>query len=101
MPLPFLIRHWKKELQVFHENLLILQKSSDTEAIHDIRVSIKKLRSYTKLFSEVFDKDPKKHLTETKNLFSILGRQRNIEISVELLDHFKAIGSHSPIQKHF
>jgi len=101
MPLPFLIRHWKKELQVFHENLLILQKSSNTEALHDIRVSIKKLRSYTKLFSEILNKDPKNLFVETKNLFSVLGRQRNIEISLELLDRFKAKGSHSSIQKHF
>src|SRR5258706_1863163 len=100
MPLPFLIRHWKKELQVFHENLLILQKSDNTEALHDIRVSIKKLRSYTKLFSEIFNKDPKKLFAETKTLFSVLGRQRNIEISLELLDRFKAKESHPSIQKH-
>ena len=87
-------------MQVFHENLLILQKSDNTEALHDIRVSIKKLRSYTKLFSEIFNKDPKKLFAETKDLFSVLGRQRNIEISLELLDHFKTKGSHSSMKKH-
>jgi len=102
MPVSFLIRHWKKELQVFHKNLLLLQNSSNPEAIHDLRVSIKKLRSYSKLYSALFKNDqPIPFLAETKKLFSVLGKQRNIEISLELLNQFKAKGLLPSIQKHF
>jgi CHAD domain-containing protein len=101
MPVSFLLRHWKKELQVFHKNLLLLQNSSNSEAIHDLRVSIKKLRSYSKLYSALFKNDPTLFLAETKKLFSVLGKQRNIEISLELLHQFKPKELLPPIQKHF
>lgn len=102
MPASFLIRHWKKELQVFYKNLFLLQKgSSNPEAIHDLRVSIKKLRSYTKLYSALFNND--RNITcfaETKKLFSVLGRQRNIEISLELIRDFKAKEFIVPVKRH-
>src|SRR5437762_4000643 len=100
MPVAFLMRHWKKELQLFHKNLLILQRSSNSEAIHDLRVSVKKMRSYSKIYSEVFKNDKTDiFFAETKKLFSVLGRQRNIEICLESLCHFKS--EIFPIQKHF
>src|SRR5438046_1465808 len=102
MPDHFLLPHWKKELQVFHENLLVLQRSPDTEAVHDLRVAIKKLRSYTKLYSILFkDEKAKGFLSGTKNLFSVLGKQRNIEMSIELLKRSKLRGRFTSIQKHF
>ena len=102
MPVSFLLRHWKKELQVFHKNLLLLRNSSNPEAIHDLRVSVKKLRSYSKLYSALFKNDQPIHfLAETKKLFSVLGKQRNIEISLELLHQFKPKELLPPIQKHF
>ena len=102
MPVSFLIRHWKKELQVFHVNLLLLQNSSSSEAIHDLRVSIKKLRSYTKLYSALFkNNQPAPRLADTKKLFSALGKQRNIEICMQSLRPFQTKPLLLPIHKHF
>jgi CHAD domain-containing protein len=102
MPSSFLMWHWKKELQVFHKNLLLLQNSSNPEAVHDLRVSTKKLRSYTKLYSALFKNNKAViFFAETKILFSVLGRERNIEISLALFNKFKEKGSLPPIQKHF
>jgi CHAD domain-containing protein len=100
MPVSFLIRHWKKELQVFHKNLLLLKNSLNPEAIHDLRVSIKKLLSYTKLYSALSETNrPIPLFAETKKLFSVLGRQRNIEISLDLLKQLRA--TEPPLENHF
>ena len=101
MPAHFLIRHWKKELQVFHEKFLILQKSLDPEAVHDLRVSFKKLRSYAKFYSAIFKKDKtQKILAKTKTLFSVLGKQRNVEMGLELLNRSRKKDV-IEIRKHF
>src|SRR5215831_3746580 len=83
----FLVQHWKKELQTFQENLAVLLKTSNTDAIHDLRVAVKKLRSYFKFYSEVFEEPNSLLFVETEKLFSVLGKQRNIEICLELLRH--------------
>src|SRR5437868_5585957 len=101
MPAHFLIVYWKKELQVFYKNLLLLQKGSGSEAIHDLRVSIKKLRSYFRLYSAVFTKTSRTSFPASlRNLFSILGRQRNNEICIELLHRFQTKQLIS-LKKHF
>src|SRR6266487_3544312 len=80
---------WQTELQVFQKNLLLLQEQMNTDAIHDLRVAIKKLRSYFKLYAALFKKkDTEKLFAGTKELFSVLGRHRNIEMSKQLLLSF-------------
>ncbi len=81
-----ILRHWQIELKVFNKNLSILQQQLDTDAIHDLRVAIKKLRSYFKLYVTLFDKkDIGNHFSKTKELFSVLGKHRNIEMSRQLV----------------
>jgi CHAD domain-containing protein len=81
--------HWQTELQIFHQNLLLLQNEMNTEAIHDLRVAIKKLRSYLKLYVVLHKKkDAEKLFAKTRELFSVLGKHRNIEMSKELLLSF-------------
>lgn len=102
MPAQFLIRSWKKELQVFYRNLSILQNNLDQEAIHDLRVSIKKLRSYYRLYVNILAKDKDAVFSlATKKLFSVLGRQRNIEISIELFQKLNGEKKISELEKHF
>ncbi len=80
---------WQTELQVFQKNLLLLQEQMNADAIHDLRVAIKKLRSYFKLYAALFKKkDTEKLFAGTKELFSVLGRHRNIEMSKQLLLSF-------------
>ena len=78
--------YWRSELQVFNDNLLSLREQISEKAIHDLRVAIKKLRSSFKIYSELTKKKHKKGLPADINaLFSILGKQRDIEMSKNLL----------------
>jgi len=82
---PILI-YWRSELEVFTKNLLSLKEQINEEAIHDLRVAIKKLRSCFKTYSALINKKPQKELPAgVSSLFSILGRHRNIEMSKKLL----------------
>jgi CHAD domain-containing protein len=82
----FIIKHWQAELQVFQQNLLSLKEQINPEPVHDLRVAVKKLSSYLKLYSILFnEKNVKDAFAKTKELFSVLGRHRNIEISKQLL----------------
>lgn len=91
-----ILRHWQAELLVFQKNFLLLHEQMNEEAIHDLRVAIKKLRSYFKLFTALFKKnDTGGSLAGTRELFSVLGRHRNIEISKQLLLSFA--GKNKPV----
>lgn len=86
---------WKKEQQVFDKNLAVLRQKLNKEAIHDLRVAIKKLRAYLELFlliqneTEAIPGEAKQYLYKTEALFNILGRQRDVEICLELTDAIK------------
>jgi CHAD domain-containing protein len=80
-----IVRHWQMELNIFHQNLLLLKEKITPEPVHDLRVAIKKLRSYLKLYVILFDKkDAEEMAINTKGLFSILGKHRNIETTRDL-----------------
>lgn len=84
-----ILRHWHTELGVFQKNLSLLNEHMNVEAVHDLRVAIKKLRSYFKLYLALFKKKNNGELFgETKKLFSVLGRHRNIAMSKQLLLSF-------------
>jgi len=76
--------HWLHELDTLQKNFALLQQQLVADAIHDIRVAIKKLRSYFKLCLALSKKEDKDQLSRTKDLFSILGRHRNLEITKQL-----------------
>jgi CHAD domain-containing protein len=82
---PILI-YWRSELEVFNKNLLSLREQMQEEAVHDLRVAIKKLRSCFKIYSELLERKHKNGLPrDVDSLFSILGKQRDIEMSKKLL----------------
>ncbi len=82
----FIVNHWQDEQKVFRKNLEILKDHPDRNAVHDIRVAIKKLRAilelYIPLTGEKLWENP---LKETETLFKVLGRQRDIDICLEIL----------------
>jgi len=81
-----ILKYWRSELEVFNKNLLSLQHQINEEATHDLRVAIKKLRSCFKIYSALIEKKHKKELPEGfDSLFSILGKQRDIEMNKKLL----------------
>ena len=80
----FIVTHWQDEHKVFLKNLEILKDHPDKDAVHDIRVAIKKLRAILELYifltAEKLWENP---LNETETLFKVLGRLRDIDICLE------------------
>jgi CHAD domain-containing protein len=85
--LNLLLRNWNREHRIFLLNLGILKKEINPLAIHDLRVSVKKLRSYLKLYGIIL-REPgwKSDFIETEKLFSILGKHRDIEMNIRILE---------------
>ena len=86
----FILLHWKRQQRVFLQNLAKLNKQHETKVIHDFRVAIKKLRSYLKLLTVLLNKmDSEPDFEKTEQLFSVLGKQRDIEMGLLLLQSFE------------
>jgi len=83
-----ILKHWQKERAVLHENTVLLRSEMNVEAIHDLRVAIKKIRSYRKLHAALLDKKEPRKAQTIRELFSVLGRHRNIDIAKTLLMSF-------------
>lgn len=81
MPAHYITRYWEQEQRVFVKNSRILRSGHDREALHDMRVAVKKLRAaleaYIQLTAEPFWENP---LSETETLFATVGRLRDVEI---------------------
>ncbi|MGB3006349.1 MAG: CHAD domain-containing protein [Chitinophagaceae bacterium] len=91
-----LYEHWKKEQKLFTDCLSKLKNRLSTKNIHDIRVAIKKLRAYYKLSSLVQSQpETEAYLNKTNTFFKILGRQREIEICIELTTRHEKESHHS------
>ena len=95
-----ILRHWQTELEVFGNNFSLLQHEMNVEAIHDLRVAIKKLRSYVKLYSSLCKKNqPEPLLAMLKTVFLVFGKHRNIDIVKELLPSLSQ--KNKPVPKPF
>ena len=74
----------------FEEVLQFLDDALDpagVEAVHDIRVAIRRLRSVLRDFASVVDKRPLAELTKAlKKLAGALGRVRDIDVMIEELE---------------
>jgi CHAD domain-containing protein len=95
-----IVRHWQSELEVFGHNFSLLHHEMNVEAIHDLRVAIKKLRSYIKLYSSLCKKkEPEPLLAMLKTVFSVFGKHRNIDIMKELTPSLSQ--KNKPVPKPF
>jgi len=86
----FILLHWKRQQRVFSQNLATLRVLPDDKAVHDLRVAVKKLRSYLKLLAILIKKiGEEPGLEKTGQLFKVLGKHRDIEIGLLLLQDFE------------
>ena len=89
----FILKNWKKQQTVFLQNLEGLRKKAKEETIdmvHDLRVATKKLRSYLKLLTLLLNKKDYLVLFErTEQLFNVLGKHRDIEMGLNVINSFE------------
>ena len=86
----FILLNWKKQQRICLQNLAKLNKQQETKAVHDLRVATKNLRSYLKLLTILLNKiEDESSFEKTEHLFSVLGKQRDIEMGLLLLQSFE------------
>ncbi|MBS1656330.1 MAG: CHAD domain-containing protein [Bacteroidetes bacterium] len=90
MPVNTISEHWVSLQKKFEILLAQLKQQNSKEGVHDIRVLIKHFNAYNRLYENILHKKRKNDkLTDTKIFFSSLGRQRDLEMSLELLSAFE------------
>ena len=88
-----ILKNWREQELVFIENLNICRKRPTIDAIHDIRVAIKKMRSYLRLkdlFNEATWKD---EFSNIAVLFKSTGRLRDLDKSLQVIRQYEQKGS--------
>ena len=80
-----ILQNWLNQENIFNNNLEICRKKHSKKAVHDIRVSIKKLRSYIRLCNTITGKDFKPAFQPVVQLFRSFGKLRDNEIALDIL----------------
>lgn len=84
----FILKSWDEQINIFRQNLLILRIRPTKNAVHDLRVAIKKIRSYLRLNKEITGSTASKEFDSIDLLFKTTGRQRDFEMSASLLTKY-------------
>lgn len=95
--------HWKKVQGDFVQQLSLLKERISSNAVHDIRVAAKKLRALLALYTRL-RKEPEQvfQLHITVNFFDVLGRYRDTETCLALLQAWeKNSGQRCPALGNF
>lgn len=97
-----LVKHWVLETTLFETNLEKIRKRTTKKPVHDLRVSVKKMRSYLRLRKKITHEPWKKDFIETSELYSSFGEYRDIQISLKLLAQLETKGIIAPLifKKH-
>ena len=89
-PVNFL-EEWKACENDMYKNLALLKVRLTNEAIHDMRVDIKKSRAYINLAEEIEKiKDDQDLIGQTQSLFDILGKHREWSLTLEVVTNLTA-----------
>ena len=79
-----ILKSWLQQKKVFIDNLVISCKRPTKDSVHDLRVAIKKKRSYLRLNEEFTKEEWRTSFSEIKQLFRSFGRLRDFDMSLDL-----------------
>lgn len=82
-----ILTYFRKHKQIIEENLILCEDPADIEAIHNLRLSVKRLRVVGKL-ADMFSEQSfgsKKRMRAINKLFKSSGRLRDIQVTLQLL----------------
>ena len=80
-----LLKCWEQQEKAFIDNLLISRKRPTIVSVHDLRVAIKKLRSYLRLKQKLNGDEWKSSFSTVLTLFRSFARVRDFDTSLALL----------------
>lgn len=80
-----ILKNWLQQKKLFIENLVISRKLPTKDSVHDLRVAVKKMRSYLRLNEEFIKEDWRPSFSEIRELFRSFGRLRDFDMSLDLV----------------
>ena len=80
-----ILKNWLLQEKVFNENLILSRKRPTKISVHDLRVAVKKMRSYLRLKQQLTGKEWKESFSKISALFKSLGRLRDYDMSLTLI----------------
>ena len=84
----FILKSFDEQQNIFISNLTITRNKETKDSIHDLRVAIKKIRSFLRLRQKIIGQEWEGKFVPVKLLFGILGKHRDFEMSLSLLKKY-------------
>lgn len=85
----FIWQNWQLQQKVFTDNLIIIRRRPTKDAVHDLRVAVKRMRSYLRLKQKITGENWKEQFAGITLLFKSLGRLRDFDMSITLLRRYQ------------
>jgi len=80
-----ILKNWLQQEKIFNDNLMICRKRPTKIAAHDLRVAVKKIRSYLRLKQQLTGDEWKGSFSKILALFKSFGRLRDYDMSLILI----------------
>jgi CHAD domain-containing protein len=80
-----ILKNWLQQEKIFNTNLVLSRKRPTKITVHDLRVSVKKMRSYLRLKEEFTGDEWKESFSKISALFKSFGRLRDYDMSLTLI----------------
>jgi CHAD domain-containing protein len=80
-----ILQNWRQQKKIFTDNLLISRKRPTKGSVHDLRVAVKKIRSYLRLKKKISGEDWKELFSTILALFKSFGKLGDFDMSLTLL----------------
>ena len=80
-----ILKNWQQQEKVFNENLILSRKRPTKISVHDLRVAVKKMRSYLRVKKELTGVEWKGSFSKISALFKSFGRLRDYDMSLTLI----------------
>lgn len=86
--LPLILRSRFEEMYEYEKDML---KGKDIEALHDMRVSSRRVQAVMKIFRSYFPETKfKKEFIKLKSLIRALGEVRQLDVFIDLLEKYRS-----------
>lgn len=79
-----ILKSWLEQKKNFTENLIASRKRPTKDSVHDLRVAVKRMRSYLRLKEHLIGEEWKGSFSKIAVLFKSFGRLRDFDMSLDL-----------------
>jgi len=84
-----ILKNWLQQEKVFNDNLTLSRRRPTKISVHDLRVAIKKMRSYLRLKQQFTGEEWKESFSKISVFFKSFGRLRDYDMSLTLIRKFE------------